>query len=71
LPLGPFCEHNTAIQAKYGDRIGIRILTANEWMIFESLSPKVRIAQTLAEFDIPTLDQYTAKSEAAQSERRP
>jgi beta-ureidopropionase len=67
----PFCEHNAAIQAKYGDRIRIRILTENEWMIFESLSPDVKIAQVLKEFDIPTLEQYLAKSDAAQAAQRP
>jgi hypothetical protein len=46
-------------------------LTENEWMIFESLSPDVRIAQVLKEFGIPTLEQYTARSDAAQAARRP
>ena len=67
----PFCEHNAAIQAKYGDKVRIRILTENEWMIFESLSPEVRIAEVLKEFGIPTHEQYTAKSDAAQAARRP
>lgn len=66
----PFCEHNAAIQAKYGDKIRIRILTENEWMIFESLSPEVRIAEVLKEFGIPTLEQYLMKSDAAQAARR-
>ncbi len=62
----PFCRHFGDIQAKYGRKVSIRTHHEEEWTIIESLSPEVRIADILKEYDLQTHEQLIQEAEEVQ-----
>jgi predicted amidohydrolase len=50
----PYCRSFPDIKAKYGRSVRIQNFHEEEWSILESLSPDVRIADVLQEFEIKT-----------------
>ena len=66
----PYVKHYDAIRAKYGRRVKITSFHEEEWTLFESLSPEIKIADVLKEFDIKTLEELIRTSEAAQDKAR-
>ncbi len=67
----PYVRKFSDIQKKYGRRIRITNYHEEEWTILESLSPDVRIADILTEFDIKTHEEHIASGERAQVKNRP
>lgn len=66
----PSVKNYDAIRAKYGRKIKITSFHEEEWTIFESLSPDVRIADVLKEFNIQTHEELIRTSEAFQDKTR-
>ncbi len=62
----PFCKRFPEIHAKYGRKVSIRTLHEEEWTIIESLSPDVRVADILKEFDLQTHEQHVGEADIAQ-----
>ena len=62
----PFCRRFTEIHAKYGRKVSIRTLHEEEWTIIESLSPEVRVADILKEFDLQTHEEHIGEADIAQ-----
>lgn len=67
----PYVRRFTEIQKKYGRKIRIKTYHEEEWSILESLSPDVRIADVMREFDLKTHEQHVASGEEAQLKSRP
>jgi beta-ureidopropionase len=66
----PYVRSYDAIQAKYGRGVKITSFHEEEWTVFESLSPDVRIADVLKEFDIRTHEELIRDSSALQEKAR-
>jgi beta-ureidopropionase len=66
----PSVKNYDAIRMKYGRKIKITSFNEEEWTVFESLSPDVRIADVLKEFDIQTHEELINSSEAFQDKAR-
>jgi beta-ureidopropionase len=66
----PYVKSYDAIRAKYGRKVKITSFHEEEWTVFESLSPDVRIADVLKEFDIQTHEDLIRNSEAMQAKAR-
>jgi hypothetical protein len=66
----PYVKHYDAIRAKYGRKVKITSFHEEEWTVFESLSPEIKIADVMKEFDIQTLEELIRTSEAAQDKAR-
>lgn len=66
----PYVRSFPDIEKKYGRKIRIRNHHEEEWSIIESLSPDVRVADILAEFDLLTHEQHIASAEAMQIAHR-
>ena len=62
----PFCRRFAEIQAKYGRKVSIRTFHEEEWTIIESLSPDVRVADILKEFDLRTHEEHIADADVVQ-----
>jgi len=58
------------IQKKYGRKIKLTTYTEEEWTTLESLDPEVKIADVLAEFDLPTHYQHINNSSRMQNNKR-
>jgi beta-ureidopropionase len=67
----PYVRRFTDIEKKYGRTIRIKNYHEEEWTILESLSPDVRVADILAEFDIKTHEEHIASGERKQLKSRP
>ena len=50
----PYVEKFKAIHAKYGRKVKITNFDEEEWSIIESLSPDIKVADILEEFDLKT-----------------
>lgn len=66
----PFCRHFGDIQAKYGRKVSIRTHHEEEWTIIESLSPDVRVADILKEYELQSHEQLIQEAEEAQRQWR-
>jgi beta-ureidopropionase len=66
----PYVRSFDAIRAKYGRRVKITSFDEEEWSVFESLSPDVRIEDVLKEFDIRTHEELIRDSSALQVRAR-
>jgi hypothetical protein len=66
----PYVKSFDAIREKYGRKVKITSFHEEEWTVFESLSPEVRIGDVLKEFDIRTHDELIRASEALQDKAR-
>jgi len=53
----PYVRHFKAIKEKYGRKIRITNYQEENWTVFESLSPDIRVADILKEFNIKSLEQ--------------
>jgi len=62
----PYSGRFEEIQAKYGRQVRITNFQEEEWSIIESLSPEVRVADILEEFEIDTYQQLIAKASRLQ-----
>jgi predicted amidohydrolase len=59
----PHVTKLNAIREKYGRSLSITIMDEDARMIIESLSPEVKVADVLKEFNIPVYDDFIAESE--------
>ena len=66
----PHVQHFSKIREKYGRKIKITTYDEEEWTILESLSSEIIVKDVLDEFDIPTLEEYLAKAEKIQNNKR-
>jgi beta-ureidopropionase len=62
----PFCKRFGEIQAKYGRKVSIRTFHEEEWTIIESLSPEVRVADILKEYDLKTHEEHIGQADVLQ-----
>jgi beta-ureidopropionase len=66
----PFNKQFNKIQAKYGRAIRFTHFDEEEWSIIESLSPDVKIADVLAEYNLKTHEEHIGGADAMQKVRR-
>jgi len=62
----PYCRRFDEIQTKYGRKVSIRTFHEEEWTIIESLSPELRVADILKEFELKTHEEHIGAADAAQ-----
>ena len=62
----PYCRRFAEIQAKYGRKVSVRTFHEEEWTIIESLSPEVRVADILKEFELKTHEEHIGAADQAQ-----
>lgn len=62
----PYCRRFAEIRAKYGRKVRVRTLHEEEFTIIESLSPEVRVAEVLKEFDLKTHEAHIQEADAKQ-----
>ena len=67
----PYVRRFPEIEKKYGRNIRIRNHHEEEWSIIESLSPEIRVADIMKEFDLLTHEQHIASAESVQLAHRP
>lgn len=67
----PFVRRFGEIDAKYGSAIRITTCHEEEWSIIESLSPELRVAEVMEEFELKTFQEHIGEADAMQKERRP
>ncbi|HUU28077.1 MAG TPA: carbon-nitrogen hydrolase family protein [archaeon] len=70
LPTWPFVDKFNDIRKKYGRAIRLTNYHEEEWSIIESLSPDVKVAEVLKEFDIQTYDEVVQEATALQIQSR-
>jgi hypothetical protein len=68
LKAWPFSERFDEIRAKYGRKVRIQLFHEEEWAIIESLSPDIRVAHIMKEFELKGLKAYL--HEAEENEKR-
>ncbi len=68
--LWPYVRVFPDIRKRYGRKVRIRILNHEDWAIFESRDPDIRIADVLAAFDIPPHAGHIRAAEIAQQKKR-
>ncbi|MFH1068435.1 MAG: carbon-nitrogen hydrolase family protein [Candidatus Glassbacteria bacterium] len=66
----PFVHKFSDIRKKYGQAIRFTTYHEEEWSIIESLSPDVKVAEVLKEFDIQTYDEVVREATALQIQSR-
>lgn len=66
----PYVQSFSAIQKKYGRKIRISSLHEEEFSIIESLSPDVKIADVMKEFNLKTYRDHIQSAEDKQAPRR-
>ncbi len=66
----PFVNRFDEIRKKYSRKVRIRTFHEEEWSIIESLSPDVKAAAILKEFNLKTYNQLTHEAEIAQTKAR-
>ncbi len=66
----PFCNRFNEIKLKYGRKVKITTYHDEEWSIIESVSPDVKVADILTEFDLRTFEQHKQDAEMAQQNAR-
>lgn len=62
----PYYLQFSAIQKKYGKKVRIKTLHEEEFSIIESLSPDVKVADIMKEFNLKTHEEHLHIAEAAQ-----
>lgn len=70
LSVWPYVRHFDDIRAKYGRKIKITNFNEENWTIFESLSPDLRVDDVLKEFNILTFDEQSLKAETTANKLR-
>ncbi len=66
----PYCKRFKEIQAKYGRKVRITNFDEEEWSIIESLSPDVKVADIITEFDLKTFEDHINSATAMQNRQR-
>jgi len=66
----PYCNRFPEIKLKYGRKVKITTYHDEEWTIIESLSPDVKVADIMAEFELRTYEQHKLDAEIAQENAR-
>ena len=66
----PFVRRFDEIRAKYGRKVRITNFHEEEWSIIESLSPEIKVADILKEFDLRTFVEHTRDAEVVQVKAR-
>lgn len=66
----PYVQKFSALRAKYGRKLRIRILGHEDWAVIESRCADIKVAEVLKEFDIPTFEEHIVQAEKAQDRRR-
>ncbi len=66
----PYCNRFPEIKLKYGRKVKITTYHDEEWSIIESLSPDVKVADIMAEFELRTYAQHKLDAEIAQENAR-
>jgi predicted amidohydrolase len=66
----PYVKSFDAIRTKYGRAIKIVSFHEEEWTLFESLAPDIRIAEVMKEFGILTYAEHITSSEIVQEKAR-
>lgn len=66
----PYYKKFKAIHAKYGRKVKITSFDEEEWSIIESLSPDVKIADILEEFDLKTHEKLIKSATEVQNKLR-
>jgi predicted amidohydrolase len=67
----PYNSRFKEINAKYGRKVRITNFDEEEWSIIESLSPEVRVADIIKEFDLKTHEEHIKSATAMQIDKRP
>lgn len=66
----PTNERLSDIFKKYGDRVGVKVWENTQVITIESLDPELKVKDILKEFDLATIDENVAASEAVQVQYR-
>ena len=66
----PYVNRFDEVREKYGRKVRITNYHEEEWSIIESLSPDIRIADILQEFELETYEKLIEDSEMAQIKAR-
>ncbi|HUV42066.1 MAG TPA: carbon-nitrogen hydrolase family protein [Sedimentisphaerales bacterium] len=66
----PYVQKFSALRAKYGRKLSIKILDQEDWAVVESRSADIKIADVLKEFDIPTFEEHIVRAEKVQDKHR-
>lgn len=66
----PHIRHFNEIRQKYGRKVRLTTFDEEQWTVIESLSPDIRVADILKEFDIKTFIQDVQEAETAQIKAR-
>ncbi len=66
----PYSRRYKEIQAKYGRKIRLRLYHDEEWTVLESLSPELKVADVLKEFEIITHTEHIRAADQAQKKTR-
>ncbi|MEA2064029.1 MAG: carbon-nitrogen hydrolase family protein, partial [Gemmatimonadota bacterium] len=66
----PFVHKFNDIRRKYGQAIRLTTYHEEEWSIIESLSPDVKVADVLKEFEIKTYDEVVQEATSLQMKHR-
>jgi predicted amidohydrolase len=67
----PYVLRFPDIKKKYGRAIRIKTYHEEEWSVIESVSPDIRLADVLKEFDLKTHEEHIASGEREQLKNRP
>jgi beta-ureidopropionase len=70
LHLWPYVRRFPDIQAKYGREVNIKIFHEEEWAIIESLSPDIKVADIMKEFELDSLEEMINRSQKMQDNIR-
>jgi predicted amidohydrolase len=66
----PYANRFNEIRKKFGRKVRITTYHEEEWSIIESLSPEIRVADILEEFELKTYEEMVRDSEIAQDKAR-
>lgn len=66
----PFSQRFKEIHAKYGRKVKITNFDEEEWSIIESLSPDVKVAAIITEFDLKTHEKHIKSATVMQEKLR-
>lgn len=66
----PYCQRFPDIKLKYGRKVKITTYHDEEWTIIESVSPDVKVADIMSEFELRTFEQHKMVAEIAQMNAR-
>ncbi len=66
----PYTRRFKEINAKYGRKVKITTFDEEEWSIIESLSPEVKVADVLEEFELKTYEEHIKGADNMQKVKR-